>query len=99
MTGLPPGEGMRVLAEQCPTCIFRPGNLMQLRPGRLRDMIDTCERKQGFVICHELLERRGGHKVAGKGATGAVCRGYYDRYDTQWLQVARRLGIVLEVTP
>jgi hypothetical protein len=91
-------DGMRVLAEQCATCIFRPGNLMRLRPGRLRDMVDQCERRQGFVICHETTDRRGGRKVAGPGATGAVCRGYFDRFDTQWLQIARRLGLVVEVT-
>jgi hypothetical protein len=70
---------------------------MHLQPGRLKDMTDTCERKQGFIICHEGLLARGGKKVAGRGATGAVCRGYFDRYDTQLLQIARRLNLIIEI--
>jgi hypothetical protein len=30
---------VHVLAEQCATCIFRPGNLMELCPGRVRGMV------------------------------------------------------------
>ena len=31
---------VRVQAEKCVTCIFKPGNKMDLRKGRLKDMVE-----------------------------------------------------------
>src|SRR6185437_6758472 len=44
----------RLLAEMCSTCVFRPGNLMRLRPGRLKDLIrqNTGPEAQG-LHCHQ----------------------------------------------
>jgi hypothetical protein len=87
-----PTPVFRVMAKQCPTCIFRPGNPMMLRPGRVKDMVATCKRRDSFVVCHEKLG-----KVVGPRAKGAVCRGFFDRYDTTPLQLARRLNAVKEI--
>ncbi|MBM0274006.1 hypothetical protein JM949_00275 [Micromonospora sp. STR1s_6] len=84
----------RLLSRKCDTCIFRPGNLMHLSEGRLRDLVAEARRDEGFVICHETLPgyRRPGVKPA-------ICRGFADRYSTQTLQVIERLFGFLEVDP
>jgi len=61
---------VHVLSEKCSTCIFRPGNLMHLEPGRVRDMIEQCLSKEGGNIpCHKTLSDE-----------RAICRGYFDSY-------------------
>jgi hypothetical protein len=89
-------NGVRVLEEQCGTCIFRPGNLMHLRPGRLRDIVGECRHRDTHVPCHEFLTLPRGGWVAGPKAQGAVCRGYFDsiRPLAGMLQVADRLGFI-----
>ena len=84
----------RVLSRQCDTCIFKPGNPMLLEPGRLRDMVNEALSTQKFIVCHDTLPY-GPHPRYGP----AVCRGFYDRYDTQALQLARRLWGIVEVPP
>lgn len=79
----------RVCAEKCETCLFRPGNLMHLQPGRLADMVREATVGDSTIVCHKtLLEPE-----------QAACRGFFDRHPTPLLQAAGRLGIVLEVTP
>lgn len=91
-TGLP-----RLLSEQCATCIFRPGNPMHLRPGRLKAMCEGVLREgsQG-VICHDTLSY-GPHPDFG----GALCRGFYDAYGdrSNFIRVMGRLGGFTEVDP
>ncbi len=85
----------RLMAAQCPTCIFRPGNPMNLRPGRLRQMVSDALREgcQG-VICHDTLSY-GPHPDFG----GALCRGFYDTvgYRNNFVRVMERLGGFTEV--
>jgi hypothetical protein len=85
----------RVLTEQCVTCIYRPGNKMHLRAGRLREMTDMALRQgcQG-VICHDTLHRSDGYLPA-------LCRGFYDKFGPQnnFIRVAWRLGGFAEVSP
>jgi hypothetical protein len=83
---------VHVLADRCPTCIFRPGNLMTLEPGRVKDMVDACLRDPegaGNIPCHETLDGR-----------QAICRGFWDGYsDRLWLlRMAAVMGVVREVT-
>jgi len=73
---------VHVCSRLCDTCVFRPGNLMSLNPGRLREMVEEARRSESGIVCHSTL---------GTGAN-AVCRGFYDRYPTQPLQIASRLG-------
>jgi hypothetical protein len=77
-----------VCAEMCETCIFRPGNRMKLRPGRLKGMISDAVVDEGCIPCHDRLLTNG--YLGGD----AVCRGFYDRYRTQPLQIAYRLGLI-----
>jgi hypothetical protein len=60
---------VRLKAEMCGTCIFRPGNLMRLRPGRVRQMVDACNADHGHIVCHDTLDR---------DTPGAICRGHAD---------------------
>ena len=79
-------EGLvHVLAERCPTCIFRPGNLMNLEAGRVRDMLRECVRRETVIPCHERMDT----------AAPAVCRGLFDTGQVGILQVAERLGVVV----
>jgi hypothetical protein len=85
-------HGLRVCAEPCTTCVFRPGNLMHLNPGRLRGMIDASLAADSFITCHQTLTR--------ETAEQAVCRGFYDRHrgDTLACRLGQLFGLV-EVTP
>jgi hypothetical protein len=84
----------RVLSRQCATCIFRPGNLMHLREGRLRDLVDETRTAQAFIVCHSTLPH-----FRYPDAKPAICRGFADRYRTQTLQVIERLWGFIEVDP
>lgn len=76
-------NAVHVCAEMCETCIFRPGNLMGLRPGRAKELIRAATRDDSAIICHSTLS-----------GDQAVCRGFYDKHPTSPLQVAERLGMV-----
>lgn len=76
--------GLRVLKEQCNTCIFRPGNLMNLNKGRLKDMVESVEADQTYVICHKTLDQ----------PLGSVCRGSFDNVYTTAIKVAERIGFI-----
>lgn len=78
-------QGVRVMAARCPTCIFRPGNLMRLQPGRLADMLAEVRELDSCIPCHATLD----------DTYQAVCRGQYDALQTQPLQIATRLGMVI----
>jgi hypothetical protein len=66
---------LHVLAEQCSTCVFRPGNLMNLGPGALQRIVDANLRDNSALTCHQTLPY--GPKPQDEGA---VCRGYWDAY-------------------
>lgn len=74
---------VHVRAELCSTCIFRPGNLMDLRSGRVRQMIDEAKADDAAIVCHQTLD-----------GDNSVCRGFFNRYPTQPLQIAERLGFI-----
>ncbi len=93
---------LQVLAEQCATCIFRPGNLMRLRPGRVRGMVAECTRTQGYIPCHETMEYDDEDEDGeSPSATGPVCRGFYDAHGevSQLVRIAERLDAIRFVTP
>jgi hypothetical protein len=77
---------VHVMGEMCSTCVFRPGNLMDLHPGRLRQMIHEAQRDESTIVCHSTL--------GGQAPHNAACRGFFDRFPTRPLQVADRLGLV-----
>ncbi|WP_405098280.1 HAD domain-containing protein [Micromonospora sp. NBC_01412] len=84
----------RLLSRQCDTCIFRPGNLMHLSEGRLRNLVAEALRDESFVICHDTLPH-----YRNRDVKPAICRGFADRYSTQALQVIERLFGFTEVDP
>lgn len=72
------------MRERCSTCIFRPGNRMQLQPGRVRGMVAEVKRNEGCIPCHKTLDL----------PEQAVCRGQFDTAKTQPLQIAERLDLI-----
>lgn len=87
-------NGPRLLAEKCSTCIFRPGNLMDLKSGRVKQMVEDSVAGGGFITCHKTLPY-GDHPDAG----AAICRGFYDAHGprSNVLRVWSRLGPFDEV--
>ena len=84
----------RLLARQCGTCIFRPGNPMHLAPGQLKQMVDDALAEGSFVICHDTLPY-GDHPET----QPAICRGFADRYTTWRLLAITSLYGFVEVEP
>jgi hypothetical protein len=81
--------GLRVCTSECATCVYRPGNVMHLQPGRLKGMVADALGNDSFIVCHKTLD-----------GERAVCRGFYDAHG--WATLGCRLGHllgVIEVTP
>jgi hypothetical protein len=74
----------RRCVEMCATCIYRPGNPMDLQPGRLRHITQAALQSEAFIVCHET--------AGNTGVASAVCRGFADRYSTNLLRILDRLG-------
>lgn len=84
----------QLLAKRCNTCVLRPGNLMNLAPDRLADLIQTNLDAGAALICHQTLSY-GDHPEVGE----AVCRGFYDAYgdEVNAIRVMHRLGGFQEI--
>lgn len=80
---------LRIMAEKCSTCIFRPGNVMRLEPGRVKGMLVDVRANDSFVTCHKTL---------GTGGPGAICAGSSEAHMGQVERIARRFGSVAFVT-
>lgn len=87
----------RLLDDKCETCIFRPGNPMRLKPGRVRGMVRDAIGGGGYITCHATLT--GPHNPT--RTRNAICRGFYDAYAhlSNVLRVFGRLGGFTEVAP
>jgi len=88
---------LRVMKDKCATCIFRPGNLMSLQPGRVREMVESARKDEfGSITCHDTLPYSGP-----PGIKSAVCKGWWDGYsqDKFWAQILTRLKKVQWWTP
>ena len=96
---------MKLLKEQCATCIFRPGNPMSLRPGRVQAMVRACQINDTYIPCHERMNNdldmdEDGDLVMTTSTTESpVCRGFYDKYPGigQMIRISERLGLLEEV--
>lgn len=82
---------VHVVSKKCSTCIFRPGNLMGLRAGRVKGMVEESIESGGVITCHKTL---------GTDAN-AICRGYYDSYGEviPVLKIAAELDMIDEDEP
>lgn len=85
------GNPEYVMREMCSTCIFRPGNPMHLRRGRLTDLIMQCDAADTNVICHKSAN------VGGDIEVDAWCRGSVDRRPGQMVRILERLRLLQEV--
>ena len=74
-------NGVRLLATQCSTCIFRPANLMHLEPGRVKGMLDEVRATDTYVVCHQSLGRK----------LGDICKGSNDAHCGQLVRMAERM--------
>lgn len=63
-TGIP-----RALSRKCSTCIYRPGNLMDLAAGRREEMADRAAEEDSAIVCHSTLPPE---------PEQAICKGYWD---------------------
>lgn len=75
---------VHIMERMCDSCIFRPGNLMNLDPGRLEQMTETAIRSNTAIICHSTLRD-----------DNAVCRGFFNLHQTPLLQLAEAMNVVV----
>lgn len=82
---------VHVMPEKCSTCIFRPGNLMRLQPGRVKEMVDGALANQSVIPCHKT--------IYGEREQEAVCRGFYDAHGSRVpaLRLAAAMDVIEEV--
>lgn len=82
---------VHVKAERCSDCVFRPGNLMRLNPGRLADLVEQNRERDTAFACHQTTF---GHDENGE----AICRGYFDAFakDITPLRMAVALDMIEE---
>lgn len=86
---MPKNEGpyrdgrIHVCNTMCKTCIFRPGNLMRLEPGRVEQMVADATREESCIPCHNTLDGQ-----------QAICRGFYDRHATVPVRLAQLMGLL-----
>lgn len=84
----PDGRQVVIMKTMCSTCIFRSGNLMQLNPGRVKDMTEQTDASDTNVTCHKTLGTD----------QGAICRGSFERRPGQIGRIAERIGALKEIT-
>ena len=65
--GDPSTREVRVCDRLCTTCIFRPGNLMNLEPGRVTSLVKGAIEAESHITCHQTLGTN----------EPAMCAGYY----------------------
>lgn len=81
---------VRVMAEKCSTCIFRPGNRMSLQEGRVAGMLADVRAEDSYIPCHKTL---------GTGLPSAICRGGHEAHRGALARMAVDvLGGIVEVT-
>ncbi len=75
---------IHVCRKMCSTCIFRPGNLMQLSEGRVEDMVARSTKNNSCIPCHQTLDGK-----------QSVCAGFFNKHKTPSLQLGERMGVVV----
>lgn len=78
---------VHVMSRKCSTCVFRPGNLMRLRPGRLKELTDHTQATGIPFSRHQTLPYAESD--------------YVDHYghDSTTMSLAYALDVVTEVPP
>lgn len=89
----------RMLREQCATCVGRPGNLMRLKEGRLKELVRRNSGPHSLgLVCHETIDYEQG-EAPDYGGDQAFCRWFYETYGSNFQRVSERLGGFAEVPP
>lgn len=65
---------VRVLNEQCKTCIFRPGDIMSLGTRRMHEVVQGNLRASSLLTCHATLPGM----PKDDNYQPASCRGFWD---------------------
>lgn len=78
------------MAKMCKTCIFRPGNLMNLEPGRVKQMVRDATKAESCIPCHETIH--------GQAEGEAICRGFYEKFPTLPIKLAEAMNRLVEVS-
>jgi hypothetical protein len=86
----------RVMAEECSTCIFRPGDLMHLGRDRFRQVVRENLAAGALLTCHQSLPYG-----EFPDFPPAACRGFWDGYRHRTLagRYAEIVMGVVEVDP
>lgn len=66
---------VHVMKEKCSTCAFRPGTLLSLAEGRVKEMVEGSIEAGSAITCHKTLYEQAEQE--------AVCRGFFDSYAEQ----------------
>jgi hypothetical protein len=89
----------RRLKAQCATCVGRPGNVANLRTGRLKELIrdNTGDGMMG-LICHETISYPDSEPAP---IQAALCCWFFETYGhlVNGIRVMARLGSFDEVDP
>lgn len=91
---------VHVMSEKCSTCVFHPGNLMHLRPGRMKELTDHVQQTGVPFVCHQTLPfSTADHVEYYDGA--ALCAGSVEAYgaESQLMQMAEQMDVVTKVEP
>jgi hypothetical protein len=87
----------RLMREMCATCVFRPGNPMHLRPGRLKQLIQSNTGPEAHgLICHKTLSYSENPHFG-----AAFCYGFFEKYGdlANFIRICKRLGGFTLVDP
>ncbi|MFI6249026.1 hypothetical protein [Streptomyces sp. NPDC051016] len=57
---------VRQCADLCATCIYRPGNLAHLAPGRVKQLTQAAIAEETHIVCHDTLD----------APAAAICAGF-----------------------
>lgn len=79
---------LHVMSDRCSTCIFRPGNLMMLEPGRVAEMVREAKANESVIPCHQT--------ILGQRDQQAVCNGYFEAHGSAVasIRLAVAMGII-----
>jgi hypothetical protein len=85
---------VHVLSQMCATCVGRPGNLMKLGPGRLREVVEGNLEEGVALPCHSTT-----YEQDPRGES--LCRWFVDTYGDRvyLLRLAAAMGILQEDDP
>lgn len=91
---------VHVMSDKCSTCVFHPGNRMNLSPGRLKGMTDHVQESGVVFSCHQTLPYSGAKHREHYGGS-ALCAGAMEAYGDRspQIQLALAMDVVTYVDP